>query len=505
MNVNWGYSPKKVRYIPLGDFPADRYLVIAWYALLQRGWDIGFASPTRLLAYTPLSWASYSEEISIHLEENFAIVKSECLGIQLLFNDYGKNSANLEAFFHEFEYAEFHLKDQWEEMLGAYSELTTHFDPNYLVQAPLVAKEKIRHVFHLLLPQRGYLITPWLLWLNVFFFLGRCLFIFFFYRNWTAAGGEETVRSVYDYLGGNNRELVLGGEWWRLATSFFTHGSFQHFFFNMYALTYIGLMIEPKLGPQRTLFIYSMGGITAALVSLIIHEHAFMVGASGAIMSLFGAFFALLFLRFYEPHATKALLISTGLVILLMLFTGMNARVDNAAHLGGLISGLVYAVWLCRPLLPGKRGSSLQRYAGIMGGVLLFGLVTWKWIPHYQFMAYEQLERTYVDNFRKLGVLYRIPSELSQEEKLKLIQENGIRPGKENKQLIGQMKKLRLNATYEERVHYHERITAKVLLLTDLLYREAKEGHVGYRREMQGLINDINRIRMEPRLPPQER
>src|SRR5690606_22944035 len=115
MPISWGYSPKIIRYIPLADFPADKYLIIATQAIANLGWNLSHISQTGIIAYTPLSFQSYSEEISLRIEGNFVIIKSECVGIQMLFNDYGKNSANLDLLFNEFEYVEYHLAEIWEE------------------------------------------------------------------------------------------------------------------------------------------------------------------------------------------------------------------------------------------------------------------------------------------------------------------------------------------------------------------------------------------------------
>ena len=149
MSISWGYSPKIEKYIPLADFPADKYLIVAKQAIENLGWSLSHVSESGLIAYTPISFQSYSEEISIRIHGNFAVVKSECVGIQMFFNDYGKNDLNLEKFFHEFEYVEFHLKDVWEESLSKFHQLIATQDDHYFEKAPLATKNKIKNVFFL--------------------------------------------------------------------------------------------------------------------------------------------------------------------------------------------------------------------------------------------------------------------------------------------------------------------------------------------------------------------
>ena len=171
MNISWGYSPKIEKFIPLGDFPMDRYLIIARQAIENLGWNLSHISERGIIAYTPISLQSYSEEISVRIENNFAITKSECVGIQMLFNDYGKNALNLQQFFDEFDYVEFHLKDVWEESLVKFHDFVDTQDPDYFEKAPLTAKNKIKNVLYLFFPQKNYVVTPILILMNSVYYL----------------------------------------------------------------------------------------------------------------------------------------------------------------------------------------------------------------------------------------------------------------------------------------------------------------------------------------------
>lgn len=165
--MQWGYSPKLERYIPLADFSPDKYLVTCLQAFENLGWNISHVSGNTIFAYTPLSWQSYSEEVSVQISAGFAIVKSECVGIQLLFTDYGKNEKNLEDFFHEFDYVEYHLKDIWDERLAEFKLLCANTTGDYYDHSPLAVKNKIKNVLYLFVPRKGYYVTPLLIVLNI--------------------------------------------------------------------------------------------------------------------------------------------------------------------------------------------------------------------------------------------------------------------------------------------------------------------------------------------------
>jgi len=133
-----------------------------------------------------------------------------------------------------------------------------------------------------------------------------------------------------------NPAKVLEGEYWRLITAAFLHGSPLHLFVNMYALNIIGTQVENFMGKKKYLAVYFGSAITASMMSAAITS-TLSLGASGAIFGLLGAlaYFGYHF-RLYIGGALRQIIP----VILINLFIGfMIPFVDNAAHIGGLIGG----------------------------------------------------------------------------------------------------------------------------------------------------------------------
>jgi rhomboid protease GluP len=494
MDISWGYSPKIEKYIPLGEFPADRYLIIARQAVENLGWKLSHLSETGLIAYTGLSLQSYSEEISIRIVSNFAIVKSECIGVQMLFNDYGKNALNLDKFFHEFEYVEFHLKEVWEERMAEFHGYISTQDETYFERAPLTAKNKIKNVFYLFAPRSGYVVTPIILNLNVFYWLfGGLIFGLYLGITGQHPGSPD---EIYLLMGANNRSLVLDGQVWRLVSSIFMHLTFSHLFLNMYALVYIGLMIENKYGSWKTLSIYLMTGIASSLSSLVFHDERWIsLGASGAIMGMFGAFLALLLSRSFEKNATRALLISTLFLIAIMLVNGLSSvRVDNAAHIGGLIWGFligsIFADWGFMRL------NTVVRYVMAFMLTACIGLAVFFLTPNYQTKEFTALREQFVQNSENFNRIYRIERDLPVEEKLREVQTSGIEVWKKNLQLVKKMEGLVLDQESKIYRAFCKRVAQIGYKASVLIYKEYQTGNKSKHQEIVRLMQSMYDLRM---------
>lgn len=500
MPVTWGYSPKIEKFIPLGDFPADRYLVIAAQAIENLGWKLSHLSNEGIIAYTPLSFQSYSEEIAIRIVNNFAVFKSECVGIQLLFNDYGKNAKNLDRFFHEFDYVEFHLQDQWADSLSRFHAFAKEQDPHYFDKAPLTAKNKIKNVLYLVLPQQNYLVTPILVLTNVLFFIGGIAFLSLYLLYVVRSGvPPPDLRNSGYFMGANSRDLVLDGQYWRLISHQFLHGSLSHLFFNMYALVYIGLLLEPKLGPWRFVGVYVLSGICGGALSIVFHPTGYMLGASGAIMGLFGAFIALLISKAFEKNATRALLLSTVLVVMIMLVNGLfKQRVDNAAHFGGLLSGFAIGFLFYNQTWWRWRIPPYWRYAAGIALTVVATAVVLTTTQKLQTKEFLALELAYKKNWRKYARIYRMPDSLNRSERLAYIRDNGILVWRENERLAKQMSVLRLTEKYKLQAAFLNKLVPLKRRQVELLYKEWAEDSRAYRREINQITRDISEIRVEP-------
>jgi len=164
------------------------------------------------------------------------------------------------------------------------------------------------------------------------------------------------------HWGGNRRAEILGGEWWRLATSMFLHGSIMHILGNVYGLVIAALFVEPLLGRKNYFILYFIAGICGSLASIWWHANTISVGASGAIFGLYGAVLGLLFTDAFPKEGKKGMLTFIGVYVLINLLMGLLGGVDNAAHIGGLLSGAVLGVMLYKLSPKSKDTQELRQF-----------------------------------------------------------------------------------------------------------------------------------------------
>ena len=163
--------------------------------------------------------------------------------------------------------------------------------------------------------------------------------------------GQDTVRRSIQlvYWGSNVGRLTLGGQWWRLFTSMFLHGSIWHIGFNMLALWQVGQVTERIFGSVRFAGLYLLAGLSGSLASVLWNPHVNSVGASGAIFGIIGGLLAFLGRKDsgVPPTVVADLRGSMLPFLLFSLWMGfIYPHTDNAAHIGGLIGG-----WLAGHLL----------------------------------------------------------------------------------------------------------------------------------------------------------
>jgi rhomboid protease GluP len=163
--------------------------------------------------------------------------------------------------------------------------------------------------------------------------------------------------------------LVLYGEWWRIVTATFVHVGLVHLATNMWCLWNLGLLGEPLLGPFGLLAVYILSGAGGNLLSVAVHPQAVGAGASGAVFGLAGVLIVLLKSPRLPvpPSELKGLRRSVIYFALLNFAIGgstwllrTSIQIDNMAHLGGFLSGLLLGA-LMIPRIGSERRHFLYR------------------------------------------------------------------------------------------------------------------------------------------------
>lgn len=144
--------------------------------------------------------------------------------------------------------------------------------------------------------------------------------------------------------------VLADKEYGRIVWAMFLHAGIEHLFNNMVILFFLGAMIEKVTGHILFLLLYFLSGIGGNLCSLLFKliqmDYSASVGASGAIFGLDGVLLAWILLdRRSMPDVTPRRVV---LMIALSLYSGFTAlNVDNAAHVGGLVTGFLAGIIVC--------------------------------------------------------------------------------------------------------------------------------------------------------------
>ena len=189
---------------------------------------------------------------------------------------------------------------------------------------------------------------------------------------------EPTIGSLLSW-GADFGPYTLSGEWWRTLTSTFLHIGFLHLALNGWCLSRLGLLAEPLLGSGRFAALYLLSGLGGSLVSLAVHPLLVSAGASGAIFGVAGALIALRFLRHLPVTARSMRNSLSGVVpfVIYNLLGGLGQGIDNAAHLGGLVSGFALGALLPLPgvntrLVRVRATAVLSAFTALMAGGATF-------------------------------------------------------------------------------------------------------------------------------------
>jgi membrane associated rhomboid family serine protease len=140
--------------------------------------------------------------------------------------------------------------------------------------------------------------------------------------------------------------VVVQGEYWRLFTALFLHGGFTHLLFNIFALYILGPPLERSIGTIRFAVCYLISGLASsagvvALTVLGFVQVSQLVGASGCIMGIVGAWAGFLVRHRHAPQAKRRLGNVVMIIVIQVAFDLSTPQVSMAAHLCGLIAGFV--------------------------------------------------------------------------------------------------------------------------------------------------------------------
>jgi membrane associated rhomboid family serine protease len=170
------------------------------------------------------------------------------------------------------------------------------------------------------------------------------------FGNWTDPEVLHQLGALEPYA------VVVQGQYWRLFTALFLHAGFVHLLFNLFALYVLGPPLERSIGSLRFAVCYLISGLasSAGVIALTVIgfvQVAQLVGASGCIMGIVGAWAGFLLRHRHAPHAKQRLGNVLMIIAIQTAFDLSTPQVSMAAHLCGLITGFILGLILApRPV-----------------------------------------------------------------------------------------------------------------------------------------------------------
>jgi len=477
----FGLSPKYEFDSTFNELSSEEILVISLNAAQQLGWNVNPASRKGFQAYTGMSFSSYGEEVSVIISDHGLSLKSQCTGAQLV--DWGRNKKNVERFLEAFGQARSGMTPALLAERLAQLENQWMVDESAVVSAP--RQKQDRGFWGLFVPSEGFVVTPVILYLNILVFVLMVL------------GGASILMPDTQILidwGANFRPMTLDGEPWRLLTCCFIHIGILHLLMNMYALIYISLLLEPQLGSFRFGAAYLLAGIGGSTLSLYWHDLTVSAGASGAIFGLYGVFLAMLTTNLIERNARRQLLVSIGIFVSYNLMNGMKGGIDNAAHIGGLISGLLfgYASYFSLSRPSGKRLAYLT--LGIPTVLVLFtATLIYRQTPN-DLAMYDKKMETFIGLEKIAMEVYHLDGTTSNERMMEAIQEQGITNWQQAIIVVRDADQLNIPESLHERNQKLIEYCELRIKSYELLYKAVEEESDDYQAQIQECNEKIGQL-----------
>jgi rhomboid protease GluP len=217
--------------------------------------------------------------------------------------------------------------------------------------------------------------TVFFLTINVF------LFMLTLAASMARMGGELNPGFLFGSLdgytlvrfGAKYAPLIDLGEWWRLLTPIFLHGSLLHLGMNSWVLYDLGPTVEGLYGRQRYLALYVISGIGGNLLSYWWSPNALSIGASGAILGLVGAMITYGYRnRSRLGDSIRNMYVRWAIYVLIFGF--LVPFVDNAAHIGGLLTGMAFGYFVSD--MPSMTSGSISLWKALQVVITLLVLVS---------------------------------------------------------------------------------------------------------------------------------
>ena len=194
----------------------------------------------------------------------------------------------------------------------------------------------------------------------------------------TAHYGEKAII----ILGAKWNEGITNGEYWRFFTCAFLHGGLMHLFLNLAGLYIFGKELESIYGSIKFLFICLLTSWGSTLASYTFSS-GIAIGASGIVFGIIGSLISFYFTQKGKVTGADYKFKSMYTLVIINLILGfMMPRIDNSAHIGGIVTGLLSG-WVLSPKYEIIKNKEMQKlivieeknYSRVLLGIMFLVLL----------------------------------------------------------------------------------------------------------------------------------
>lgn len=463
----------------LGKLTTEQFLSMSLEAARRLELTMGHTNNSGFTSYTDNGAFSWNGALSVSLSDGVAEISSSSTAYEA--THPGKNKELVLAFLAQLDAQpdsdtgeEQHMGTQ---VAGEEEKVASH--------EATATSQSLKNLLSVFVPAPGFYITPILINLNILVFIAMIATGV----HVLAPDGESLLR-----WGANFKPATLEGQWWRLLTNCFLHIGILHLLLNMYALVYIGRLLEPYLGKARFLTAYLLTGIAASVTSLWWHDLTISAGASGAVFGMYGVFLAMLTSDLIEQETRKSLLTSISIFVGYNLLYGLKGGIDNAAHIGGLVSGFIIGY----AFLPGLRDpeespSPWKAIALISLAVLSVSFGVYKNLPN-DLVIYEKGIKEFTDTEAFALSVFKLPEDTPKEEKLFSLRDEGLNYWNQNLALVKSFERLQLPEHVVKRNGLLKEYCELRIQSFELMYRAVAEESPRFDEEIASVNKKLEAI-----------
>jgi membrane associated rhomboid family serine protease len=253
----------------------------------------------------------------------------------------------------------------------------------------------IKKIADHLKPQHPSFITNIIIAINIIIFIAMAI----------ASAGNAIMEPESELLinwGANYLPLINLGQYWRLFTCMFLHIGIMHLTVNMYSLFSLGEAVEHIFGKKLYILAYITSGLIASILSLWYNGINVSAGASGALFGLIGLLIAIACTNIFAKEHKAGILKNLLITVAINIGIGFSSsRIDNAAHIGGLIAGLIIGLICYRAIKSNFTKKFVNMaYVGISLTLVIFSLLLITIFNHYK--KYDAIVQPYFKSTEKL-------------------------------------------------------------------------------------------------------